>query len=71
MAKLFPVILSLLKLTTFAQRSEQEKTIKITGIILVQETGRSLEYATLILQIVADSSKVTAGITDVNGKYKV
>lgn len=71
MAKLFPVILSLLKLTTFAQRSEQEKTIKITGIILVQETGQSLEYATLILQIVADSSKVPAGITDVNGKYKV
>jgi len=71
MAKLFPVILSLLNLTTFAQRSEQEKTIKITGIILVQETGQSLEYATLILQIVADSSKVTAGITDVNGKYKI
>ncbi|MCK0156653.1 TonB-dependent receptor [Cellulophaga sp. F20128] len=47
------------------------KKIKITGTVVDQETGRPLEYATLILQSVVDPTILTGGITDEQGKFNV
>lgn len=49
----------------------QERDIYITGVVLDQETSQPLEYATLVVQSVANPDKVTGGITDMNGKFKV
>ncbi|MDG1573052.1 TonB-dependent receptor [Robiginitalea sp. M366] len=47
------------------------ENIKLTGTVLDQETGRPLEYATIVLQDAADPTKVTGGITDLDGKFEV
>lgn len=49
----------------------QERDIYITGVVLDQETSQPLEYATLVVQSVDNPDKVTGGITDMNGKFKV
>ncbi len=59
--------LFLFAITTVAQ----ERDIYITGVVLDQETNDPLEYATLVVQSVANPDKVTGGITDINGKFKV
>ncbi len=52
--------------TVFAQRE-----VFITGTVMDQETNEPLEYATLVVQSVENPEKVTGGITDINGKFKV
>ena len=54
-----------------ANNLNNAKKIKITGTVLDAESGEPLEYATLVLQSVADPSKVTGGITDAQGKFNV
>lgn len=49
----------------------QEREVYITGLVLDEETNAPLEYATLVIQSVANPEKVTGGITDINGKFKV
>ena len=48
-----------------------QKDIYITGRVLDQETGQPLEYATLVIQSVENPEKVTGGVTDIDGKFKV
>ncbi|MUH34527.1 TonB-dependent receptor [Zobellia amurskyensis] len=75
MNKTFLIALLLLSLNTFAQRPQrpesQEQPIKITGTVLDKDNGLPLEYATLVLHSVKDPSKVTGGITDLDGKFEV
>ncbi|MCG2461888.1 TonB-dependent receptor [Flavobacteriaceae bacterium F89] len=58
---------------TFAQRPQGNKKepIKITGTVLDKDSNEPLEYATLVLQSVADPEKITGGITDESGKFNV
>ena len=73
MKKLLVPLLALLCLGIQAQRPQgsQDRTIKLSGTILDQDTGRPLEYATVVLQNAQDPSKVTGGITDIDGKFSV
>ncbi|MBT8296969.1 MAG: TonB-dependent receptor, partial [Maribacter sp.] len=52
-------------------QGQRPKPINITGIVLDQETGQPLEYATLILQSLRNPDRVTGGITDASGKFNV
>ncbi len=68
------LLLTLLLFTifTFAQRqSEPTSGITISGTVVDSETNQPLEYATLVLQSTEDPSKLTGGITDINGKFEV
>ncbi|MGB5666334.1 MAG: TonB-dependent receptor [Maribacter sp.] len=58
---------------TFAQRPQGQSIdpIDITGIVIDQDTGQPLEYATLILQSLRNPDRVTGGITDATGKFNV
>ena len=73
MRKFLVPLLAVLSLGLQAQRPQgpSGKTITVTGTILDQDTGRPLEYATVILQHARDPSKVTGGITDIGGKFEV
>lgn len=76
MKKSFPVLLLLIllfPLTIFAQRppANEGEDIKITGTVLDKETGQPLEYATLVLQSIAEPDKVSGGITNIDGKFEV
>lgn len=74
MNKCFPVLLVLLiPFTIFAQAPSaiEGEAIKITGTVTDQETGQPLEYATLVLQSIANPDKVNGGITDIDGKFEV
>ena len=73
MKKLLVPLIALICLSLQAQRpqSSQQRTIKLTGTILDQDTGRPLEYATVVLQDTEDPSRVTGGITDIDGKFNV
>lgn len=51
--------------------SAQQTNISVTGTVLDKETGRPLEYATLVLKSVENPDKVTGGITDLDGKFNV
>lgn len=78
MKKLVPLLLLLILQITNGQRPQGARegerpsnTITISGTVLDQETNQPLEYATLVLQSVADPSKVTGGITDIKGNFSV
>lgn len=57
----------------FAQRPDkgEKKQITVTGKAIDAETAEPLEYATLVLQSIDDPSKVTGGVTDQKGNFKV
>ncbi|MFT6796762.1 MAG: hypothetical protein ACJART_001906 [Maribacter sp.] len=70
MTKLFFTgICSLFLFTTLA--TAQGRDVYISGTVLDQENNQPLEYATLVIQSVDDPSKVSGGITDIDGKFKV
>lgn len=73
MKKLLVPLIALLCLGLQAQRpqSPEQRTIRLTGTILDQDTGRPLEYATIVLQDAEDPSRITGGITDIDGKFSV
>ena len=73
MKKLLVPLIALLSIGLQAQRpqSSQQRTISLTGTILDQDTGRPLEYATVVLQDAEDPSKITGGITDIDGKFSI
>ncbi len=50
---------------------QRPNPITITGIVLDQETNEPLEYATLVLQSLRDTTKITGGITNSEGKFTV
>lgn len=64
---LFTILAMFLTVVSIAQGRE----MYISGTVLDQETGQPLEYATLVVQSVANPDKITGGITDANGKFKV
>jgi len=67
--QLYTAICLLFLFTTAA--TAQERNVYISGTVLDQENNRPLEYATLVIQSTDDPSKVSGGITDINGKFKV
>jgi hypothetical protein len=69
MLKYFCLFTSLFLL--FTTTASAQRDIYITGTVLDQETNEPLEYATLVVQSVEKPDKVTGGITDINGKFKV
>ncbi|MEP3210304.1 MAG: TonB-dependent receptor [Maribacter sp.] len=76
MKKLLPLTIFLIVFTTYAQRpqargGQRPSPITITGTVLDQETNEPLEYATLVLQSLRDSTKITGGITNAEGKFAV
>lgn len=76
MKQLFPYLFLFITALTYAQgpsanNLNNTKKIKVTGTVLDAESGEPLEYATLVLQSVANPSKVTGGITDAQGKFNV
>ena len=73
MKKLLVPVLALLCLGLQAQRPEgpPNRTIRLTGTILDQDTGSPLEYATVVMQDAQDPAKVTGGITGLDGKFEV
>ena len=66
-------MLSLTSFVVLAQQPQGQRPdpINITGIVLDQDTGQPLEYATLILQSLRNPEKITGGITDATGKFNV
>ena len=58
-------------LTTTSLQGQSNRDITLAGRILDQETGRPLEYATVVLQNSEDPSKVTGGITDIDGNFEI
>jgi len=55
----------------FTTTALAQKEIFITGTVFDQETNEPLEYATLVVQSVQNPEKVTGGITDIDGNFKV
>ncbi|MEP2237273.1 MAG: TonB-dependent receptor [Maribacter sp.] len=76
MKQLFPLLL-LLVLSfnyTHSQRpggDRERGPIVITGKVLDKDDNLPLEYATLVLQSVANPDQITGGITDIDGNFKV
>lgn len=76
MTKLLSLATFLIVISSYSQRpqgrgGQKPSSITISGIVLDQESGEPLEYATLVLQSVRNPDKVTGGITDVTGKFSV
>lgn len=74
MIKLYASILLFFSVTVLkAQRQGGQRLspIKISGIVLDQETNQPLEYATLVLQSIRNPDRITGGITDATGKFEV
>jgi len=76
MQKLLSLVIFLITLATYAQRpqgrgGQRPNPIIISGIVLDQETNEPLEYATLVLQSLRDTTKITGGITNAEGKFSV
>lgn len=67
------ILLVLLVLsTTFSMGQAQKgQTKKLVGRVIDSETGKGLEYASVSLFSVRDSSLVTGGITDLEGKFSI
>ena len=65
-------LIAICSLFLFVQAANaQGRDVYISGTVLDQENNQPLEYATLVIQSVDDPSKVSGGITDINGKFKV
>ncbi len=73
MKQLFLLLLVCTSFISIAQRPQGQRPepINITGIVLDQDDGQPLEYATLILQSLRNPDRVTGGITDAFGKFNV
>jgi outer membrane receptor protein involved in Fe transport len=73
MKQLFLLLIAFTSFISIAQRPQGQRPepINITGIVLDQDTGQPLEYATLILQSLRNPDRVTGGITDAFGKFNV
>ena len=72
--KLIAVVVFFFYQTVEAQRpqarSNQQELIEISGKVIDEDTKQPLEYATVVLTSVK-SKKVTGGLTDKNGGFKI
>ncbi|WP_396638098.1 TonB-dependent receptor domain-containing protein [Maribacter sp. R77961] len=76
MRKIFLLLLLLSITSIYSQRKggnkgQRPSPIEITGKVIDQETNQPLEYATFVLQSIRNPDKITGGITDINGVFKV
>ncbi len=76
MKKLLASTFFLIVCSTYAQKPQGRggkapNPITITGVVLDEETNEPLEYATLVLQSLRDSTKITGGITNEKGEFSV
>ena len=61
---------TLFLLVTFFGFSQNNSSYTISGKVLDSETNQTLEYATIVLEN-AETKKITGGITDKDGTFKV
>ncbi len=71
MKQLFRLVIALFPIVILAQRPQNTRPIKITGTVVDKDTGKPLEYATVVLKRVRDPEQVTGAITDLNGAFEV
>ena len=71
MKRLFLFMVLLATFLLRAQRPQNPRPIKITGTVIDTDSGKPLEFATLVLQDVRNPENVTGGITDENGTFEV
>ncbi len=75
MKKTLLFALLLIPIILLAQRPQGQggrlQPITITGNVIDKDTGEQLEYATLVLQSVRQPDRVTGGISDIEGNFKV
>jgi len=76
MKRLLTITIFLMVFTTYAQRpqgrgGQRPSPIEITGTVLDGETNEPLEYATLVLQSLRDTTRITGGITNAEGVFSV
>ncbi|MDT0607385.1 TonB-dependent receptor domain-containing protein [Croceitalea rosinachiae] len=71
MQKLFLGLLLLVNSFLSAQRPQSSSSIKVKGTVIDKDSGKPLEYATLILQSVRNSENITGGITNENGEFNI
>lgn len=76
MKKLLSLTILLMVFTTYAQRpqgrgGQRPNPIEIKGTVLDAETNEPLEYATLVLQSLRDTTKITGGITNAQGIFSI
>lgn len=65
--QLLPFLLFAMSISGFSQ----SKDIVVRGIVIEKDSGTPLEYATLVLKSLSEPSKVSGGITDMNGVFEV
>ncbi|WP_297793341.1 TonB-dependent receptor [uncultured Eudoraea sp.] len=58
-------------LSHLSLHAQKPDLIEITGKVIDAETGEPLEYATLVLQSVRNPERVTGGLTDAEGQFRV
>jgi len=68
MRKIISIILFLVTINLFAQHGPQAIG-EVSGIVIDQKSKQPIEYATIALQSVKDSSIATGGVTDAKGKF--
>ncbi|MDM9631873.1 TonB-dependent receptor domain-containing protein [Robiginitalea aurantiaca] len=73
MTKILVPLLALFCLGLHAQRptASQGRNITLTGTVMDKDTGTPLEFATVVVQNANDPSKITGGMTDLDGKFSV
>lgn len=75
MEKLFLLVLLMVSISAYSQRpqagGQRPNPITISGTVLDKETNEPLEYATLVLQSLRDTTRITGGITNEQGKFAV
>jgi len=57
-----------IQVVTYAQRPP---SVEVKGVVLDKETNQPLEYATLVFQSLRNPDRVTGGITDAKGRFKI
>ena len=62
------VFLFLVQVMAYAQKTTP---VEVVGVVLDKETNQPLEYATLVFQSLRNPDKISGGITDAKGRFKV
>ena len=73
MKSLKRILLAVILLVTtinFAQENSKSNKVKVSGKVLDKVTNQPLEYTTITLQNVAQSSDITGGITNNKGEFE-
>lgn len=68
MKLVFVIVFLFSSLFVFSQRPTP---VEVKGIVLDKETNKPLEYATIVFQSLRNPDKISGGITDSKGRFKI